>query len=91
MKFRDFIKEKLILILGIILALISVEILLLVYNISILIRIYVFIIVIFMMVLAILIEYKRKKDFYNQLMKNMYDLKEKYLISEIVKTPNFIE
>ena len=91
MKFRDFIKEKLILILGIILALISVEILLLVYNISILIRIYVFIIVIFMMVLAILIEYKRKKDFYNQLMKNMDDLKEKYLISEIIKTPNFIE
>ena len=91
MKFRDFIKEKLILILGIILALISVEILLLVYNISILIRIYVFIIVIFMMLLAILIEYKKKKDFYNQLMKNMYDLKEKYLISEIIKTPNFIE
>ena len=91
MKFKDFIKEKLILILGIILAISSVEILLLAYKVGTLVRVYVFIIVIFMMILAILIEYKRKKDFYNQLIKNMDDLKEKYLISEIVKTPNFIE
>ena len=91
MKFKDFIKEKLILILGIILAISSVEILLLAYKVGILVRVYVFIIVIFMMILAILIEYKRKKDFYNQLIKNMDDLKEKYLISEILKTPNFIE
>ena len=48
-------------------------------------------IVIFIVVLAILIEYKKKKDYYNELIKNMEDLKEKYLISEIVKTPNFVE
>ncbi len=91
MKFRDFIKEKLILIVGMILALASVEILLLAYNINILIRIYIVFIVIFIVVLAILIEYKKKKDYYNELIKNMEDLKEKYLISEIVKTPNFVE
>ena len=91
MKFRDFIKGKLILIVGMILALASVEILLLAYNINILIRIYIVFIVIFIVVLAILIEYKKKKDYYNELIKNMEDLKEKYLISEIVKTPNFVE
>ena len=91
MKFRDFIKEKIILIIGIILALVSVEILLLAYNISILIRIYCAFIVVFVMVLAILIEYKKKKEFYNELIKNMEDLKEKYLISEIIRMPNFIE
>ena len=38
MRFRDYIKEKMVLIIGTILALVSVEILLLAYNISILIR-----------------------------------------------------
>lgn len=91
MRFRDFIKEKMILIVGTILALASVKILLLAYNISIFIRVYCAFIIIFVVALAILIEYKKKKDYYNELIKNMEDLKEKYLISEIVKTPNFVE
>ena len=91
MKFKDFIKEKMILIIGTILALVSVEILLLAYNISILIRLYCAFIVVFVVALAILIEYKKKKVYYDQLIKNMEDLREKYLISEIIKTPNFIE
>lgn len=91
MRFRDYIKEKMVLIIGTILALVSVEILLLAYNISILIRIYCAFIIVFVMALAILIEYKKKKDYYNELIKNMEELKEKYLISEIIKTPNFIE
>lgn len=91
MRFRDYIKEKMVLIVGTILALVSVEILLLAYNISILIRVYCAFIIIFILVLAILIEYKKKKDYYNELIKNMEELKEKYLISEIIKTPNFIE
>ena len=91
MKFKDFIKEKWILILGTIFALISVEILLLAYHIGILVRLYLAVIMIFIVLLSILIEYKRKKDYYNELIKNMEELKEKYLISEIIKTPNFIE
>ena len=91
MKFRDFIKEKMILIIGIVLAVISVEILLLAYRVGILVRLYVAIITVFVVIFAILIEYKRKKDFYNQLIRNMENLKEKYLISEIIKTPNFVE
>ena len=91
MKFKDFIKEKLILIIGIILALISIEILLLAYHIGILVRLYVSIIIIFVVTLAILIEYKRKKEYYNQLLKKMEELNEKYLISEVIKRPNFIE
>ena len=91
MNFREFIKEKMILIIGIILALVSVEILLLAYHIGILVRVYCAFIVIFVVALAILVEYKRKKNFYSKLIKNMEDLKEKYLISEIMKTPSFIE
>ena len=91
MKFRDFIKEKMILIIGTILAILSVEILLLAYHIGILVKLYCAIIIIFVVTLAIFIEYKRKKDFYSQLEMNMEELKEKYLISEIIRTPNFIE
>ena len=91
MNFREFIKEKMVLIIGIILALISVEILLLAYHVGILVRVYCAVIVIFVLLLSIIIEYKNKKQFYNQLLSNMEELQEKYLISEIVKTPNFIE
>ena len=91
MNFKDFVKEKMILIVGIILALVSVEILLLAYHIGLLVRLYCAFIVIFIIVLAILIEYKRKKDYYNKLLHNIEDLKEKYLVSEIINTPNFVE
>ena len=91
MNFKDFIKEKMILIIGTILAISSIEILLLAYHISLLVRLYCIIIVLLVVALAILIEYKRKKEFYNQLIKNIEDLRGKYLISEVTKTPNFIE
>lgn len=91
MKFKDFIKEKIILIISVIFAISSMEILLLAYKVGTLVRLYCAFIVVFVIILAIIIEFKRKKDYYNQLISNMEDLKEKYLISEIIKTPNFIE
>ncbi len=91
MYFKDFIKDKVILIVTIVIALISIEILLLVYNIGIIPKIYIAGIVVIVVSISILIEYKRKKAFYDTLRNNLVDLKEKYLISEIVKKPNFVE
>ena len=91
MRFKEFMKDKMLLIISVILALISIEILLMAYKIGILVRLYVPVIILFVVILAISIEYNRKKDCYNELIKNMEDLREKYLISEIIKTPNFIE
>ena len=91
MKFRDFIKDKILLIVSVILALISIEILLLAYNIGIIVKIYIATIIIIVVSISILIEYKRKQHFYIQLKANMDELNEKYLISEIIKTPSFIE
>ena len=91
MKFRDFIKDKVLLIATIILALISIEILLLAYNIGIIAQVYIAIIIILVVGISIFVEYKNKQHFYNQLKTNMEELNEKYLISEIIKTPNFIE
>ena len=91
MRFKDFLKEKIVLIIGTILAITSVEILLLAYHIGLLVRIYCGISIFFIVFLAIIIEYKKKNFYYNTLLNNLNDLKEKYLISEIVKTPNFVE
>ena len=91
MKFKNYIKDKTLLIISVILALITIEILLLAYHIGALVRIYVAAIIILVVAISILVEYERKKSFYNQLITNMQELKEKYLISEIIKKPNFEE
>lgn len=91
MKWKDYIKDKMLLIISIILALVSIEILLLACPIGIIVKVYIALIVILVVAISIFVEYKKKKSFYDQLLKNMENLKEKYLISEIIKTPNFIE
>ncbi len=91
MKFGDFLKDKALLIITVILALVSIEILLLAYNIGILVRVYVAVIIILVLFISIFVEYRNKKQFYNQLLSNMEELQEKYLISEIIRTPNFTE
>ena len=91
MKFKDFIKDKIVLIVTVILALISIEILLLAYNVGMIVRIYVTAIIVIVVAISLLLEYKRKQHFYDSLKANMDELNEKYLISEIIKTPNFIE
>ena len=91
MKFGDFLKDKALLIITVILALVSIEILLLAYNIGILVRVYVAVIIILVLFISIFVEYRNKKQFYNQLLNNMEELQEKYLISEIIRTPNFTE
>ena len=91
MKFTSFLKDKILLIVMYLLAIASIEILLLAYNIGIIVKLYVAIILILVLFIAFSIEYKKKNKFYKQLKENMNELGEKYLISEIVKTPSFIE
>lgn len=91
MKFKDFIKDKMILIIAMLLAVISIEILLIIYNISIIAKVYIAGIIILVLIIALITEYIKKKNFYNQLKNNLEELEEKYLISEIINTPNFTE
>ena len=41
--------------------------------------------------ISIIIEYFKRKKFYDNLLKILEELDEKYLITEIIKTPNFLE
>ena len=91
MRISSFIKEKILLIFLTLLGISMIEVLLLVYNINIVIRIIIGILPIILLTIAFSIEYYNKKSFYNILKENMGELEEKYLISEIIDTPDFIE
>lgn len=92
MRFKDFIKEKILLIFLILFVIVSSEILLLPYTqIGIFTRLYIAICPILIIGIDIAIEYRKKKNFYNELKSNLDELEDKYLISEIINTPDFIE
>ena len=91
MKFKDYIKDKLLLIILLVLAILSIETLLLAYQILPIIRIYIAVILILVVAIAMGIEYYKKKNFYNKLKQDLEELNEKYLISEIINTPDFTE
>lgn len=91
MKFRDFIKEKILLIFLVLFVIVSSEILLLPYTqIGIFTRLYIAICPIIIIGIAIAVEYRKKKVFYNEFKNNLDELEDKYLISEIINTPDFI-
>ena len=70
---------------------ITVAILVVFYNISIYIKIYIIVTPIVAYTIGIIIEFYRKKTFYDTLKENMEQLEQKYLISEIIKEPSFAE
>lgn len=67
------------------------ETLLLVYKINMIIRIIIGVLPIIGVVIALWIEYYKKSSFYNRIKQNMQELEQKYLISEIVETADFVE
>lgn len=91
MNFKDFIKEKLLTIYLLLFALITIEIFLMAYPVGNFIKIYIPIIVIVSYSIGLLCEYFSKKRYYKNLQNMLDELDEKYLITEIIKAPDFIE
>ena len=92
MKFGEFIKEKILLIFLVLFIIASSEILLLPYpQIEIFVRLYIAICPLIIIGIDIVLEYRKKSNFYNVLKNNLEKLDTKYLISEIINTPDFIE
>ena len=61
------------------------------YNVGMFIKIYIPLIIIGLYITSVVIEYIKKKEFYNNLLNILDELEEKYLITEIINTPNFLE
>lgn len=93
MKFGEFIKEKILLIFLVLFIIASSEILLLLPypQIEIFVRLYIAICPVIIIGIDIVLEYRKKSNFYNELKNNLEKLDTKYLISEIINTPDFIE
>ena len=91
MRFKVFIKEKLLIITLLFFGIVTIEIFLLAYQVDSFIKIYIPIIILGLYFIAVLYEYFKKKNFYNKLQKILEELDEKYLITEIIENPNFID
>ena len=91
MNFKLFFKEKAITILLLLFGIITIEIFLMAYNVGMFIKIYIPLIIMGLYIISIIIEYFKRKKFYDNLLKMLEELDEKYLITEIIKTPNFLE
>lgn len=91
MRLSEFLKEKIISFIIITLAIITIEIFLMPYSINTLIKIYIPISILFSYFLIVFIEYLKKKNFYNDLTKNLEKLDKKYLIPEIIDKADFLE
>lgn len=91
MTFLKFMSEKILTILLIIFSLITVEIFFMTYPLNTFIKIYTPIIIITSYIIGLIYEYNKKKKYYDYLDKMLNQLKEKYLITEVIKKPEFIE
>ena len=91
MRLSEFLKEKIINFITITLVIITIELFLMPYSINTLIKIYIPISILFSYLLIVFIEYLKKKNFYNNLTKNLEKLDKKYLIPEIIDKADFLE
>lgn len=91
MSFKYFFKEKILTIIVLLIALISCDIILMVYNVKFSTMLYIVIVPIVCYFICIIIEYNIKNNFYKDLKEKLNGLEEKYLISELIDNPNFVE
>lgn len=91
MSFFSYLKDKLLLIVLSMFSAISIEILLIPYDINIIVRLYILFSIFFAFIVGILVEYFIKRNYYNDLNIKLNELKDKYLISELIDIPDFCE
>lgn len=91
MNFRSFIKDKILLTFLIIFGILTIEVFLIPYKFTLFIKLYIPIAILLVYLIGILIEYYYKKNFYNNTLSILNELNEKYLITEIIKTPDFAD
>lgn len=91
MNFRNFFKDKIISIALLLFGIFTIEIFLITYPVGNFIKLYIPIIIIILYLIALVIEYLNKKSFYFNLLNTLNELDEKYLITEIINSPNFTE
>lgn len=91
MNVKSFIKDKIFAIALLLFAIITSEIFLIPFSIGNFIRIYIPVAILLGYTIGLIVEYLIKKSYYSNLTNMLDELNEKYLITEIIKAPNFME
>ena len=91
MRFKEYLKEKIIYISLLAFAVITIEILLIPYNILVYIKIYIAIVIIAAFLIGFLVEYYSKKNYYDTVKSRIKELQEEYLIMEVLPKADFTE
>lgn len=91
MSIRDFLKDKLLTINLLVFAMITIEIFLAIYPIGAFIKIYIPIVIFGLYFVSIAVEYVTKRKFYQKIFDTLNELEEKYLLTELIKSPTFTE
>lgn len=91
MNIKSFIKDKILSIALLLFAIITSEIFLIPYPMGSFIKIYIPVAIFVAYTIGLSIEYITKKSYYSKLTNMLDELEEKYLITEIINTPNFVE
>lgn len=91
MNIQNFIKDKFLAITLLLFAIVTSEIFLIPYPIATFIKIYIPVTILSFYAIGLCVEYITKKSYYSNFDRMLDELEEKYLITEIIKSPNFIE
>ena len=91
MKFSSFLKDKTLQISLILFGITTIEIFLLCYPYGNFIKIYIPLTILILYFISILIEYFKKKVYYENIYNLLNELKEKYLITELIENSSFVE
>ncbi len=91
MSLKYFLKDKLLTIILLLFGILTIEIFLTIYPIGTFIKIYIPVVISVMYLISIIKEYVTKRNFYKKIESTVDNLEQKYLITELIKTPNFVE
>ena len=91
MRFKEYLKDKIIYISLLVFAVITIEFLLIPYDMQIFIKIYVAVAIIAAFLIGFLVEYYSKKNYYDTVKSRIRELQEEYLIMEVLPKADFTE
>ncbi len=91
MKFKNYLKDNIITLSLIVFVIATIEIFLMIYDISMWVRVYIPISILAAYIIGLITSYYKRKNFYNKIFNTLDELDKKYLISEMVGNPEFLD
>ena len=91
MTLKGFVKDKFLIFILLLFGIATIEIFLIPYSFGIFIKVYIPFTIFILCLIGFCVEFFTKKSFYKKLEDILNDLDEKYLVTEIINSPDFLE